>query len=941
MPDYKTTLNLPSTKFPMKASLAQREPERLKRWNELDIYHELRQRRQGKEKYILHDGPPYANGNIHIGHALNKVLKDIVIKSKSLSGFDTPYVPGWDCHGLPIEVRVEKKIGKAGDKVTAKAFRKACREYAKSQIDIQRQEFMRLGVLGEWENPYVTMDFSYEANITRALATIVEKGYIQRGFKPVHWCIECGSALAEAEVEYHDKHSHSIDVRFNVVDIQDFAQRTGVQIDADAVYIPIWTTTPWTLPANQAVALGAKLTYNVVRIKQASDAAVGIMLVAESLHESVMQRFEVSDYDLLTTVTGDVFEGLLIQHPFYKKQVPVVMSEFVTVDTGTGAVHTAPGHGPEDYLVCQRYDIEVVNPVAGNGCYVPETELLAGKHVFKVEPEILELLQERQVLLAHEKIQHSYPCCWRHKTPMIFRATRQWFISMEHEQLRQKALASIAEVNWSPDWGGARLAGMIEQRNDWCISRQRAWGAPICLIVHKETGEPHPQAAKLMLKVADAIEKAGIDAWFDMPLTDLLSSEEAQQYEKINDVLDVWFDSGVTHLCVLQQRDNLQWPADMYLEGSDQHRGWFQSSLLSSVAIYGQAPYKTVLTHGFTVDKDGRKMSKSLGNTVEPAKVMQQLGADVLRQWIASTDYRGEQAVSDEILKRTADTYRRLRNTARFLLANLNGFDPVKDMLQSDQLIALDRWAIARAYQVQASIQQAYDAFQFHQVSQKIHHFCSGDMGSFYLDIIKDRQYTTPENSLARRSAQTAMYHIIEALVRWMMPILSFTADEIWENIPGEREDSVLLATWYENLSAQMDATMDADFWQAIIAVRDAVNKGIEQKRADGQLGSGLEAEVTLYCNEQWLARLNKLEDELRFVLITSSATVEPLAKRTANAADTCIEGVALQINSSTHAKCVRCWHRREDVGHNSEHPECCQRCVSNITGPGEERRYA
>ena len=940
--DYKKTLNLPNTAFPMKASLAQREPERLKKWTENGLYQKIRQTFAGQNKFILHDGPPYANGEIHIGHAVNKVLKDIIVKSKNLSGFDAPYVPGWDCHGLPIELMVEKKVGKAGVKVSAAEFRKACREYAAKQVDIQKEAFVRLGILGDWDNPYLTMDFAFEANIVRSLGKINANHHITKGAKPVHWCTDCGSALAEAEVEYEDKHSPAIDVRFKVVDEHEFLAQCHHVPDHEGkgeLSVVIWTTTPWTLPANQGVALNPELEYAVVQCEK--DGQQERLLLAEALLKAAMLRYGIDNYHVIAYCKGSDLENQRLQHPFYDRQVPIILGDHVTTEAGTGAVHTAPGHGQDDYVVGMKYGLPVDNPVGGDGVFLPNTELFAGQHVFNANTNVLEVLKERGRLLHHHALLHSYPHCWRHKTPIIFRATAQWFIAMNKNQLRELALEQIKQVTWIPDWGQARIESMVDGRPDWCISRQRTWGVPITFFVHKETGDLHPRTPELIEQVAQRIEQQGIQAWFDLDKTELLGAE-AEHYDKLNDTLDVWFDSGVTHACVLEQRGQLAFPADLYLEGSDQHRGWFQSSLLASVAMNAVAPYKAVLTHGFTVDKNGEKMSKSKGNVIPPQSVMKNLGADVLRLWIASTDYRSEMRVGDEILERTSDGYRRLRNTARFLLSNLNEFDPAQHLVATKDLLALDRWVIDRTLALQEDIKAAYETYQFQAIYQKIHHFCVIDLGSFYLDIIKDRQYTAKADGLARRSAQTAMLHVLEALVRWLAPITSYTADEIWQFMPGKRSESVFLETWYQGLvPLDAGAAMDSQFWQTIMAVRTAVTKELEKVRTQGVIGSSLNAEVALYCNESLLNNLKQLDDELWFVLITSAAQVLAEDSAPSDAVATEVEGVKIRVTASGHGKCVRCWHQRPDIGQHPEHPELCGRCVENVVGEGEVRRYA
>ncbi len=936
--DYKKTLNLPNTAFPMKGNLAQREPERLKKWQEAELYKKIRTAFAGRPKFILHDGPPYANGEIHIGHAVNKVLKDIIIKSKTLSGFDAPYVPGWDCHGLPIELQVEKKIGKAGIKVSPKVFRNACREYAGKQVNIQKDAFVRLGILGDWQRPYLTMDFSFEAEIVRSLGKIAQKGHLAKGAKPVHWCTDCGSALAEAEVEYEDKHSPAIDVRFSVVDEAAFLARFHHVPEHEGhgpISVVIWTTTPWTLPANQAVALNPELEYVVVQCPNER------LVVAEALLKDALLRYGIDTYHVIAYAKGAELERHLLQHPFYNRQVPIILGDHVTTEAGTGAVHTAPGHGQDDYVAGMKYGLTVDNPVGGDGVFLPGTELFAGEHVFNANTHVLEVLESQGKLLHHHAILHSYPHCWRHKTPIIFRATPQWFISMDKNHLRETALSEVKRVSWIPDWGQARIEGMMEGRPDWCVSRQRTWGVPITFFVHKETGELHPRTAELTEQVAQRIEQQGIDAWFDLESAELLGSE-AEHYDKMTDTLDVWFDSGTTHACVLAKREELAFPADLYLEGSDQHRGWFQSSLLASVAMNDIAPYKAVLTHGFTVDAEGKKMSKSKGNVIAPQSVMKDLGADVLRLWVASTDYRGEMTVSSEILNRTSDGYRRLRNTARFLLSNLDDFNPAQDLVATKDLLALDRWVIDRAALLQEEVKSAYESYQFQHIFQKVHHFCVIDLGGFYLDIVKDRQYTAKADGLARRSAQTAMFHVLEALTRWLAPIISYTADEIWQYLPGDRVESVFLTTWYQELAElDTDTKLNREVWQKLMAVRTAVSKELEKSRAQGDIGSSLNAEIELYCNPEYFNALALLGDELRFIFITSNATALPADQLAIDAVATEIEGVYVKVVVSEHSKCVRCWHQRPDVTTHADHPELCGRCIENISGNGEQRRYA
>lgn len=930
MTEYKDTLNLPNTSFPMKASLATREPDMLASWQKEGVYEQIRKTRLGGKKFILHDGPPYANGHLHCGHALNKILKDMIVKSKTLSGYDAPFVPGWDCHGLPIELNVEKKEGRAGVKISAKAFRAKCREYAASQIDIQREEFQRLGVFGDWANPYVTMDFTYEANIVRSLGLMIKNGHLQQGFKPVHWCIDCGSALAEAEVDYEDKTSPSIDVAFVAVMPQDFLDCFKPGLSLKPVALPIWTTTPWTLPANEAVCLNADIDYSLIETDKS------YFLIASDLVETVIARYGFEQHTDCGAVKGITFEQLKLKHPLYDKQVPVVLGDHVTTEAGTGCVHTAPAHGPDDYAVGKAYGLTFINPVKANGCFTDDVELFAGLSVLKVNDKILDVLTENDVLLARASITHSYPHCWRHKSPVIFLATPQWFISMDKSNLRQAIIDQIGGVSWVPDWGKARISNMVESRPDWCISRQRAWGTPMPLFVHSTTRELHPNTLEFIEQVAVLIEKSGIDAWFELEPATLLG-DDAEFYDKITDTMDVWLDSGVSHFSVLKNNKELSFPADVYFEGSDQHRGWFNSSLTTSVAMYGVSPYKTVLTHGYTVDAEGKKLSKSKGNYVALDKLVKQHGADILRLWVSSTDYRYEVSISDEIIKRTADAYRRIRNTARFLLANLCDFDPKTDCLPTDKLLELDRWALKRSQQLQIEILQAYEDFQFHVIYQKIHNFCAVDMGSFYLDLIKDRQYTTAQNSLARRSCQTAMYHIVQALTLWLAPILSFTAEEIWRFIPGVDDKSIFLGQWYDAWPAVDSVNMDA--WEDLHIIRDEVNKALEETRQAGTIGSGLAAEVTLYADEKLMPKLTRLGEELRFLLITSGAKVEPLSSKPAGLSLT-EQGISIDVKASEYAKCARCWHRRADIGQDRQHPELCMRCVGNISGQEEERLF-
>ena len=930
MGDYKDTLNLPKTDFPMRANLAQREPEILAYWESIKLYELIRSKRHGRKQFILHDGPPYANGDIHIGHAVNKTLKDIIVKSRLMQGLDVPYVPGWDCHGLPIEQQVEKKYGKAKTTQDTQLFRKRCREYAASQVEKQRQGFIRLGVLGDWQNPYLSMAFDTEADILRTLGMLLTKGYLKQGHKPVHWCLECASALAEAEVEYHDKISTAVDVTFAVQDTEGLNEKLQLETDT-ASHIVIWTTTPWTLPANQAVALHPELDY--VALLHDNQ----IYIVAEGLAEQCCERYQWNP-TLLSTFKGERLEGLHLKHPFYDYTVPIVMGTHVTLEAGTGCVHTAPAHGVDDYILGQRYELPCHTPLLANAVFAPTAGFLAGQHLRKSDALIIEKLNETQNLLHSCDYKHSYPHCWRHKTPIIFRATPQWFISLKNDGLLDKASAECDKVHWTPQWGQARIKGMLGSRPDWCISRQRYWGVPIAVFVHKQSGDLHPRTAEIIEHVAQRIEQTGIEAWFESDYKELLGSD-ADDYRKVEDVLDVWFDSGTTHACILDKRNELRRPADLYLEGSDQHRGWFQSSLLTSVAHNGNAPYLGVLTHGFVVDESGQKMSKSRGNVVSPQNIIKQYGADILRLWVAATDSSGEMTMSDEILKRIVDAYRRIRNTARFLLANLNDFNPDHDQIDPNSMLVLDRWAVAVSAELQREIQNDYRCYAFHRLYHRLHNFCSIQMGGFYLDIIKDRLYTIHPQALARRSAQTAMYHIIQALVRWIAPILSFTAEEIYKSLPGTKLKSVFLSEWYDGLfNLSENEALSMSQWNRLLELRDAVNKQIENTRQTGVIGSSLDAEIKLYCDGDDYRLLKQLELELKFLFITSAAQVYPAA-RAPDDAIRATDSMSVFISASQYPKCPRCWQHCDDLeGSNSG--MICARCVLNINGKGEKRTY-
>ena len=960
--DYKTTINLLETPFPMRGDLVKREPQMLKKWQ--NRYQDVRAKCKGRTKFILHDGPPYANGQLHVGHAQNKVLKDMVIRSKTLAGFDAAFVPGWDCHGLPIEINVEKKYGK---KLSPQETRAKCRAYALEQIELQKTDFMRLGIIGDWNNPYKTMDYMTEADTIRALGEIYKNGYLMRGLKPVHWCIDCGSALAEAEVEYYDKVSPAIDVAFRAVDNEKVAAAFRTQIsngaEVDAV---IWTTTPWTLPANQAICAGPEVEYALVEVlglDSANPDKATYLIIASNLVESCVNRYKkqrwikdsvrddnstvrdnktedastaeaAASYKIIATTTGDRLELLQFNHPFYARQVPLILGDHATADAGTGLVHTAPAHGVDDYLVGLKYKLEVHNPVAGNGCYISDTELFAGLHVFKANDAIIEVLQQHQRLLAHEDLTHSYPCCWRHKSKIIYRATAQWFISMDRAGSHGKSLRTLAndaveKTQFAPAWGKNRLEAMINNRPDWCVSRQRNWGSPMAFFVHTETGELHPDSYNLLQKVAVLVEGGGIDAWFDLNAADMLPASDIQDYVKLSDTLDVWFDSGSTHFSVLKRRDELAFPADLYLEGSDQHRGWFQSSLLTSIAINGHAPYKQLLTHSFVVDGAGHKMSKSKGNVVSLIDAVNKFGADILRLWVASTDYTDDVGFSDEILKRTADGYRRIRNTLKFLLSNLVDFNVETDAVAIESLVEVDKYALLLLSELQQKlVTELYPSYQFHLITQELLIFCSETMGGFYLDLLKDRLYTSKTAGHARRSAQTALYHIAHSLILLLSPILCFTADEAWETLKQDDNASTLYAT-YHQLPAIPDGEVITQRWHKLQQLRELVLKELENHRAQGAIGSSLQANLVLNVDADLYAMLQSLGNDLKFVYMVSALQIQ-LAN-----------SVSVIVTPSVDAKCERCWHYVATVGENQAHPTLCARCVTNVIGEGETRTFA
>ena len=941
MTDYKQTLNLPETEFPMRGNLAKREPDMLASWIAADWHQQIREVQSSREQtFILHDGPPYANGDIHIGHAVNKVLKDIIVKSKGLAGFNAPYIPGWDCHGLPIEHKVETTIGKIGDQFkSASEFRNACREYAATQIERQKLDFQRLGILGDWDHPYLTMDYKIEADIVRSLGRIIENGHFHQGAKPVYWCMDCESALAEAEVEYQDRKTWTVDVAFPIENTEQIENVFAVSSEvASSAAMAIWTTTPWTLPANQFVAVNAELPYVLVEFDK--DGHCWTLVLAEGRLEVLSERYGVEDFKILGKTLGHALAGIQCEAPWDGRIVPVMTGDHVTLEAGTGAVHSAPAYGLEDFHAAKSLNLELLTPVRDDGTFAETVSVVAGLHVEKAGPVIAEYLAEKGRLVHKARLEHSYPHCWRHKTPVIYRATPQWFIRMQGEGLLKTARQEVENsIQFTPTWGKNRLAAMLEDRPDWCISRQRNWGVPITVFVHQETSQLHPDTQQLFETIAQRIEQGGINAWFDLDPAELLG-EDAADYRKVTDVLDVWFDSGTTHASVLGRREGLHFPADLYLEGSDQHRGWFQSSLLTSVAIHGCAPYKGLLTHGFTVDQDGRKMSKSLGNVIPPQDVMNTLGADILRLWIASTDFTKEMTVSHEILNRTSDTYRRIRNTARFLLANMAGFDPANDQVANDDLVSLDAEMIRRTTELASKIMGHYARYEFSEVTQALHHFCVDDLGGFYLDIVKDRQYTLKPDSHARKSCQTALYWITDALVRWMAPILSFTAQEIWEAMPGERPHQFVFAVTEADLpEANGRAQVN---WQLIQSAKESVNQAIEAARNDGLVKGSLSAEVALYADGAVFDALTALGDEIRFVTITSEVDLYPLSEAPDGAVtDSVCPQLAVVVKATESEKCERCWHHRPDVGSVSAHPTLCTRCVDNVEGAGEERTFA
>jgi isoleucyl-tRNA synthetase len=946
-PQSKYPVNMPDTPFPMRGDLAKREPGWVKQWQEKKIYERVRKAAAGRPKFILHDGPPYANGDIHLGHSVNKILKDMVVKSRTIAGFDAPYVPGWDCHGMPIEIQIEKLYGK--NLPTAEVLQKA-RAYALEQIDKQRTGFIRLGVLGEWQNPYMTMAHGNEADELRALGKLLDKGYVYRGLKPVNWCFDCGSALAEAEVEYQDKRDPAIDVGFPFAEPEKLAAAFGLpQLPQWDGFIVIWTTTPWTIPSNQALNVHPEVTYALVQAER--DGKPLLLILAEDLVESCLARYKLEGEVIATTV-GENLSGIRFKHPlhaadkFYDRTSPVYLADYVTTDSGTGVVHSAPAYGLEDFQSCKAHgmkDDEILKPVMGDGRYASTLPLFGGMTIWEASKPICEALKNAGALFELKMFDHSYMHCWRHKTPIVYRATSQWFAGMDvtpkdgGPTLRETALAGIEQTEFFPDWGKARLHGMIANRPDWTLSRQRQWGVPMAFFIHKETGDLHPRTPQLLEQVAALIEKDGIEAWHKLDPKDLLK-EDAAHYEKNRDTLDVWFDSGTTHYTVLRgsHKEQSQFPADLYLEGSDQHRGWFHSSLLTASMLDGRPPYKALLTHGFTVDEHGRKMSKSLGNVLSPQKISDSLGADILRLWVASTDYTGELALSEEILKRVTEAYRRIRNTLRFLLANTSDFDPAKDAVPVAEMLEIDRWAIAMTAELQDEVAASFERYEFHPVVARLQNYCSEDLGGFYLDVLKDRLYTTGVDSQARRSAQTALWHMTHSLLRVMAPILSFTAEEAWAVFAGaqgyQASDETIFTQTLWTFPEVADGAALLDKYAQLRAVRAEVTKELEDLRTSGAIGSSLQAELVIKAAGEKYKLLGSLDDDLKFVFITSQAKAVEVPGEAEE---------AVAVTASTAPKCERCWHYRADVGSHQEHPGLCGRCVSNLFGSGEPRRFA
>ena len=926
--NYKDTLNLPSTKFPMKANLPQKEPELLNHWGKINLYNEIRKQTKNFKKFILHDGPPYANGDIHIGHAVNKILKDFVVKSKTFAGYDVPFIPGWDCHGLPIELKVEEKFGKSKFKNNNNGFRKACREYASKQVEKQKNDFVRLGVGADWKNPYLSMDNKFEASIIRGFSKIIENSHVYYGSKPVHWCIESESALAEAEVEYQDITSNAIDVMFQACDAVSLYSSFKVSKSKKEIYFVIWTTTPWTLPANQAIAVGNDIEYSLVEFGDR------LLIIAKSLVESVISKLKENKFSVLGNCYGKELVSNKAEHPFYKKQVPIISASHVTTDNGTGLVHIAPGHGQDDYISGINNNLDIFNPIDDKGKFIESLEIFGGLSVRESDQQIITVLKEKNRLLKQEKYTHSYPHCWRFKTPLIFRATPQWFIGMDNNKLRDNILNSLPKTKWFPDWGFDRIKGMIENRPDWCISRQRFWGVPIPLFIHKKTNELHPKTKDFLDNAASIVEENGIEGWFDYDKKKLLGAD-SKLYKTVTDTLDVWFDSGVSHLCVMQER-GLGQVADLYLEGSDQHRGWFQSSLITGLAIMGKPPYKSVLTHGFVVDAEGQKMSKSLGNIISPQEIIKNKGADILRLWVATTDYTKEMNISEDILRQTTESYRRLRNTARFLLSNTDDFNSSTEQTKYKEMLLLDRWILYKAQVMQEEIKKNYESYKFHQIAQDIQNFCTVDLGGFYLDIIKDRLYTTKKNSLARKSCQTVCHKILNMLSIWIAPILSFTAEEIYLHKKDSNLKSIFFEKWGDS-EFKLEEN-DIALCELLFELRNDVLKELEILRKSGEIGSPLDATLEIKADASLFSKLKPYSSELKFIFITSDCILNKLESNQ-DSRKVLNHNYHIIVNKNLNNKCERCWHKNESVGNNDKHPTLCSRCCDNIEGEGETRQ--
>ncbi|AHG60221.1 isoleucine--tRNA ligase [Buchnera aphidicola] len=939
MDDYKKTLNLPDTKFSMRGNLTQKEPIILKNWYENDLYKLIRKKKEGKKIFFLHDGPPYANGNIHIGHAVNKILKDIIIKFKNISGFDAPFIPSWDCHGLPIEQKVEEGILDKNKKISTSTFQKKCRQYAINQVKTQKEDFIRLGVLGDWENPHLTMDFKNEANIIRTLSCIIEKKYLYQDFKPIHWCLQCTSSLSEAEIEYSKKKSDSIIVALKSEQNSILRKLFNCSLlNKKEIYLPIWTTTPWTLPASQAITLHPDFEYQLIETQKWN------IIVAKELVNHLFKILKIKKWKVINSLLGKNLEYIKFLHPFLKNiSLPVILGKHVNLESGTGAVHTAPDHGPDDYTISKKYNIKTKHLVDVQGNYIDNIHTkLNGINILKANEIIIKILVDYNILLHYETLTHSYPHCWRHKTPIIYRATPQWFINIDQRHLRNNSLKEIKKVSWIPEWGESRIKELIKKRPDWCISRQRKWGVPMSIFIHKKTGKIHPETSILMEIIAKKVEIEGIQAWWNIDLREILGKEHSS-YIQIFDILDVWFESGNTHTSIkYKNKKYTKNSADMYLEGSDQHRGWFMSSLIISTLINGKAPYSNVLTHGFVIDGKGQKMSKSIGNTISPNQIIKTLGADILRLWVASSNYCNDISISDEILKNASDTYRRIRNTARFLIASISDFKPEKHIIDRDKMLSLDKWAIGQTKIVQEEIIEFYKNYNFHAVVQRLMYFCSIEMGSFYLDIIKDRQYTFKKNSQERRSCQTAIYYIIQSLVRWIAPILSFTANEIWDYLPEKSSKYVFTEEWFDKLfHLNQDDLFNYQFWNEIINIKNEINKFLEEEIKNKNINNSLEASIILYVLPKLFKKLTILNKELKFIFLTSDAQVKLYDSAPINTKKSkTLSFFKISLKKIKKQKCLRCWHYAIDIKKNIKNSNICNRCILNTQGNGEKRKF-